>query len=58
MIIQSEVPVFYDCEASCLGGLPIEIGWAFIDMATGQMGVPRARICTLPKDFRTYSGTI
>ena len=34
------------------------LGWAFIDMATGHMGVPRARICTLPKDFRTYSGTI
>ncbi len=24
-------PVFYDCEASGLEGLPIEIGWAFVD---------------------------
>ena len=24
-------PVFYDCEASGLNGLPIEIGWAFVD---------------------------
>ncbi len=23
-------PVFYDCEASGLNGLPIEIGWAFV----------------------------
>lgn len=23
-------PVFYDCEASSIGGLPIEIGWAFV----------------------------
>jgi len=29
--MMSDVPVFYDCEASCIGGLPIEIGWAFID---------------------------
>jgi hypothetical protein len=28
-------PVFYDCEASCIGGLPIEIGWAFVTLATG-----------------------
>jgi hypothetical protein len=28
-------PVFYDCEATCIGGLPIEIGWAFVDEATG-----------------------
>ena len=28
--MMSDVPVFYDCEASCTGGLPIEIGWAFI----------------------------
>jgi hypothetical protein len=33
----SDVPVFYDCEASCIGGLPIEIGWAFIDTATGEI---------------------
>ena len=37
MIIPTEVPVFYDCEASCLGGLPIEIGWAFVDTATGEV---------------------
>jgi hypothetical protein len=30
-------PVFYDCEASCIGGLPIEIGWAFIDPSTGEI---------------------
>ena len=27
MTMMSDVPVFYDCEASCIGGLPIEIGW-------------------------------
>jgi hypothetical protein len=26
--LSTSVPVFYDCEASCIGGLPIEIGWA------------------------------
>lgn len=30
-------PVFYDCEASCLGGLPIEIGWASADPASGEI---------------------
>jgi hypothetical protein len=30
-------PVFYDCEASCLGGPPIEIGWAFVDPSTGKI---------------------
>jgi hypothetical protein len=30
-------PVFYDCEATSLLGLPIEVGWAFIDNVTGQM---------------------
>jgi hypothetical protein len=29
MIMMSDVPVFYDCEATCIGGLPIEVGWAF-----------------------------
>ena len=33
--MMSDVPVFYDCEASCIGGLPIEIGWAFIDTSRG-----------------------
>jgi hypothetical protein len=32
-----ESPVFYDCEASSLEGLPIEIGWAFLDRQTGQI---------------------
>ena len=32
-----DIPVFYDCEASCIGGLPIEIGWAFVDMSTGEI---------------------
>jgi len=26
-------PVFYDCEASALEGVPIEIGWAWVDDA-------------------------
>lgn len=30
-------PVFYDCEASCLGGLPIEIGWAYLDERSGAI---------------------
>ena len=30
-------PVFYDCEASCIGGLPIEIAWAFVDPTTGEI---------------------
>jgi hypothetical protein len=30
-------PAFYDCEASCVGGLPIEIGWAFAGLATGEI---------------------
>lgn len=25
-------PVFYDCEATGLEGVPIEIGWAFADV--------------------------
>ena len=37
MTMMSDVPVFYDCEASCIGGLPIEIGWAFIDTSTGEI---------------------
>jgi hypothetical protein len=35
--MMNDVPVFYDCEASCIGGLPIEIGWAFIDTSTGEI---------------------
>jgi hypothetical protein len=31
------VPVFYDCEASCIGGLPIEIGWASLDTSTDEI---------------------
>jgi DNA polymerase III epsilon subunit-like protein len=27
-------PVFYDCEASALEGVPIEIGWAYVDDTT------------------------
>ncbi len=37
MMIGASVPVFYDCEASSIGGLPIEIGWAFADIATGKI---------------------
>jgi hypothetical protein len=36
-VMMSDVPVFYDCEASCIGGLPIEIAWAFIDTSTGEI---------------------
>ena len=35
--MMNDVPVFYDCEASCIGGLPIEIGWAFIDTSRGEI---------------------
>ena len=35
--MMNDVPVFYDCEASCIGGLPIEIGWALIDTSTGEI---------------------
>ena len=37
MTMMSDFPVFYDCEASCIGGLPIEIGWAFISTSTGEI---------------------
>jgi hypothetical protein len=37
MTMMSDIPIFYDCEASCIGGLPIEIGWAFIDTSTGEI---------------------
>src|ERR1700674_5615168 len=30
-------PVFYDCEASSLDGMPIEIGWAFVDSPSGEI---------------------
>jgi len=33
----SNFPVFYDCEATCIGGLPIEIGWAFVVDVTGDI---------------------
>jgi hypothetical protein len=36
-VMMSDVPVFYDCEASCIGGLPIEIGWAFIDTSRDEI---------------------
>ena len=37
MIPGTDVPVFYDCEASCIGGLPIEIGWAFVERSTDKI---------------------
>jgi hypothetical protein len=38
LIITGKIdPVFYDCEASCIGGLPIEIAWAFVDPTTGEI---------------------
>ena len=33
---ERKAPVFYDCEASNVGGLPIEIGWAFADLVSGE----------------------
>jgi hypothetical protein len=35
--MNSTGPVFYDCEASSLEGLPIEIGWAFLNPQNGQI---------------------
>jgi hypothetical protein len=35
--IRSDIPIFYDCEATCIGGLPIEAGWAFVDTAAGEI---------------------
>jgi hypothetical protein len=35
--VASTVPVYYDCEASGLDGVPIEIGWAFADTQTGAI---------------------
>ena len=35
--VRIKVPVFYDIEASCGGGLPIEIGWAFADARSGKI---------------------
>jgi hypothetical protein len=37
MTMMSDFPVFYDCEATCIGGLPIEVGWAFTDPSTGEI---------------------
>jgi hypothetical protein len=37
MIEATNTPVFYDCEASCIGGLPIEVGWAFVDPSVGDI---------------------
>jgi hypothetical protein len=34
---ERKAPVFYDCEASSVGGLPIEIGWAFADPVSGEI---------------------
>lgn len=36
-MISNSAPVFYDCEASGLDGFVIEIGWAFVDPANGQI---------------------
>jgi DNA polymerase III epsilon subunit-like protein len=35
MNLTNTSPVFYDCEASCIGGLPIEIGWAYVEPQSG-----------------------
>jgi len=36
--VNANVPVFYDCEASALGGgFPIEIGWAHVDLPSMQI---------------------
>ena len=34
---RSHAPVFYDCEASGVEGLQIEIGWAVVNTATGYI---------------------
>ena len=44
-------PVFYDCEASDFEGYPIEIGWAFIDSATGQL-VCESHLIKPPENWR------
>lgn len=36
-IMATSSPVFYDCEASDLEGYPIEIGWAFTEVATSAV---------------------
>ena len=33
----TSIPVFYDIEASSLDGFPIEIGWAWADVASGTI---------------------
>jgi hypothetical protein len=35
--VRIKVPAFYDIEASCGGGLPIEIGWASADARSGKI---------------------
>ena len=44
MTMRNDGPVFYDCEATCLGGLPIEIGWAFANASTGEIQSESHRI--------------
>ena len=50
MMTGANVPVFYDCEASCIGGLPIEIGWAFADMATDEI-VSESHLIKFPANW-------
>lgn len=35
--MNTDVPVFYDCEASSLAGFPIEVGWAYVDLPSMQI---------------------
>lgn len=44
-------PVFYDCEASALEGVPIEIGWAWLDGVTDAI-VSEAHLIRPPADWR------
>jgi hypothetical protein len=37
MSTAGDCPVFYDFEASCLGGLPIEVGWAFVEPSSREI---------------------
>ena len=45
----------YDCEASGLGGLPIEIGWAFAEIATGEIRSESQLIKPLPRSHFSVS---
>ena len=35
--VTTNLPIFYDCEASSLAGFPIEVGWAYVDVPSMQI---------------------